>query len=67
MVAQGTELQRQAEPRVGPPAPIDQPAILVGQGEVLDQGGLVGGECQQRGALGIGEQSPARHVASSIQ
>jgi hypothetical protein len=33
-VAQGAELQRQAEPRVRPPATGDQPAILVGRGVI---------------------------------
>jgi hypothetical protein len=64
-VAQGTELEREAETVVGAAATVDHRQLGLAQGVVAREVGAIGGQGEQRGPLGRGQDGSAGHEVLS--
>ena len=64
-VAQSAQLQGKAETVVWSASMTDVFEVVLGQGVMLEQGGLVGRQRQQRAALALGEDVASWHRISS--
>ena len=66
-VAQGAELEREAETVVGAAAAVDHRQLGLAQGMVAREVGAVGGQGEQRGPLGRRQDGSAGHEVLSRQ